>query len=94
MATGTIEIYQKETDIEFTFEVKYDFYPACKGDLESPPHEAYIEIYEYKLTEVENDSEHTLLNKVLSEEEIENLTGYSIDELDDIASEYMCDYDW
>lgn len=94
MATGTIEIYQKETELEFTFKVKYEYYPACKGDLEAPPHESYFEIYEYRLTEVENDSEHTLLNKVLSEEEIENLTGYSIDELNEIASEYMSDYYW
>jgi hypothetical protein len=94
MATGTIEIYQKETDIEFTFEVKYDYYPACAGDLESPPHEAYIEIYAYVLTEVEYDEEHALLNQVLSTEEIENLTGYNIDELDEQATEYICGYDW
>jgi hypothetical protein len=91
MTTGKIKIYQKHTSIKFTFKVKYNF-STYKSDLEAPLHEGYIEIYEYKLTEVENDSEHTLLNKILSDEEIENLTGYSIDELDEIASEYMCDY--
>lgn len=93
MATGTIEIYQKETDIELTFEVKYQYYPFFKGDYETPDEPAHIEVEEYKLIMVENNEEHPLLNKELSEDEMENLTGYSIDELDELVNEYFCDYD-